>query len=73
MISIICRKWYDNKPVVLLGKNAEVISETSNVMNRMKGVAATNTHVSCPNIMQMLNQAMGGVDVTDQKKSEILT
>ena len=73
MISIICSKWYDNKPVVLLRKNAEVISETSNVMKRMKGVAATNTHVSCPNIMQMLNQAMGSVDVTDQKKSAILT
>ena len=39
---------------------------TSNVMRRTKG-SATKTPVSCPNIIKIYNESMGGVDVIHQK------
>ena len=65
--NVICCKWFDNKPVLLLAINVEGMDGTSNVMRRAEG-SATKTPVSCPNIItKMYNASMGGVDVIDQK------
>ena len=64
--NVICCKWFDNKPVLLLATNIEGMDGTSNVMRRSKG-SATKTPVSCPNIIKMYNVSMSGVDVIDQK------
>ena len=64
--NVICCKWFDNKPVLLLATNIEGIDGTSNVMRQTKGSAA-KTPVLCPNIIKMYNASMGGVDVIDQK------
>ena len=64
--NIICCKWYDNKPVLLLATNVDGMSGVSNVMRRTKGLA-TKAPVSCPNIIKLYNNGMGGVNVMDEK------
>ena len=51
--NVICCKWFDNKPVLLLATNIEGLDGTSNVMRRTKGFA-TKTPVSCPNIIMLM-------------------
>ena len=66
--NVICCKWFDNKPVLLLATNIEGMGGTSNVMRRTKGSATKAlTPVSRPNIIKMYNTSMGGVDFIDQK------
>ena len=62
--NVICCKWFDNKPVLLLATNIEGMDGTSNVMRRTNG-SATKTPVSSPNIIKMYNASMGGADVID--------
>ena len=64
--SIICCKWYDNKPVLLVATNADGMSGVSNVMKRTKG-SATKTLVSCPNIIKPYKNGMGCIDITELK------
>ena len=64
--NVICCKWFDNKPVLLLGRNIEGMDGTSNVMRRTKS-SATKIPMSCPNVIKMYNSSMGDVDVIDQK------
>ena len=59
--NVICCKWFNNKPVLLLATNTEEIDGTSNVTRRTKG-SATKTLVLCTNIIKMCNASMGGVD-----------
>ena len=65
--NIICCKWYDNNPVLLLGTNVDGMSGVCNVMRQTKG-SATKAPASCPNI-KLYNNDMGGVDIMDQKNS----
>ena len=64
--NVICYKWFNNKPVLLLATNIEGMDGTSNAMRRTKG-SATKTPASCPNIIKIYNESMGGVDVIHQK------
>ena len=64
--NVICYKWFNNKPVLLLATNIERMDGTSNAMRRTKG-SATKTPASCPNIIKIYNESMGGVDVIHQK------
>ena len=64
--NVICCKWFDNKPVLLLATNIEGMDGTSNVMRRTKG-SATKTLVSFLNVIKIYNGSMCGVDVIDQK------
>ena len=63
--NIICCKWYDNNPVLLLGTNVDGISGVCNVIRRKKA-SATKTPASCPNI-KLYSNDIGGVDIMDQK------
>ena len=64
--NIICCKWFNYKPALLLATNIEKIDGTSNVMRETKS-SATKTPVPCPNVIKMYNANIGGVDVIDQK------
>ena len=64
--NIICCKWYNNKPVLFLKSNVNGMSGISNIMRRTKG-SATITLVSCPNVIKLYNNGMGGVDIMNQK------
>ena len=66
--NVICCKWFDNKPVLLLATNIEGMDGTSNVMRRTKR-SARKTSVSCSNIIKLYNASMGDVDVINQKTS----
>ena len=48
--NIICCKWYNNKSVLLLGKNVDGMSGVSNIMRKTKS-SANKTPVCCPNII----------------------
>ena len=63
--NIICCKWYDKKPVLLLATNLDGMSGVSNKMRQTRG-SPTNAPVSCPNIIKLYNYGMGGEDM-DQK------
>ena len=63
--NIICCKWYKNKPVLRLLTNVDDISGISNVIRRSK-VSVTKTPVSCPNIIKLYNNGIGGVDIAQQ-------
>ena len=63
--NIICCKWYNNKPVLRLVTNADDISGVSNVIRRSK-VSVTKTPVSCPSIIKLYNNGIGGVDIAQQ-------
>ena len=69
--NIICCKCYNNKPVLLLATNVGGISWISKVMRRRKG-SATITPVSCPKIIKLYNNGMGGVDIIDQKTASYI-
>ena len=64
--NVTCCKWFDNKPVLMLATNVEGMGGTTNVYRRTKG-SANKIAVPCPNIIQMYNKGMGGVDLMDQK------
>ena len=64
--NIIFRKWYNNKPVLLLKSNVNVMRGVSNIMRQTKG-SATKAPVSCPNIPKLCNNGMGGADIMNQK------
>ena len=64
--NVICCKWFDNKPILLLAINIEGMDGMSNVMWRIKG-STTKTPVLRPNIIKKYNASMGGVDIIDQK------
>ena len=66
--NVICCKWFDNKPVLLLATNTQGMDGLSNLMRQTKG-SATKTPVACPSIIKMYNASMGGVDVINQKKT----
>ena len=68
--NVICCKWFDNEPVLLLAKNIEGMDGTSNAMRRTKG-SATKTPVSCLNIIKMYNASMGGVMLSIKKRLHI--
>ena len=59
--SIICYKWYEHRPVLLMETNVDSMSEVS------KG-SVTKTPVSCPNIIKFYNNGMGGVNIKDKKQ-----
>ena len=63
--NIICCKWYNSKPNLLLTTNAYGMCVVSNMMKRMKS-SEIKTPVSCPNI-KLYNNDMGGVDIMDEK------
>lgn len=54
--NIICYKWHDNRPVLLLAINVDSMSAAYNVMRRTK-CSATKAFDSCPNIIKLLNNA----------------
>ena len=62
----ICCKWYYSKSVLLLGKNVDGLSALSNTM-RQTNILATKAPVSCPSIIKLYNNDMGGLDMMDQK------
>lgn len=62
----ICCKWYDNKPVLMMGSNVEGIDDISTIPRRMKG-ASSKTPVQCPEMIKLYNKNMGGVDLMDQR------
>ena len=62
--NIICFKWWNSKLVLPQAKNVDGVSKVSIAMRRTKG-SATKTSVSCPNIIILYNNGMGGADVTD--------
>ena len=64
--NVICCKWLDNKPLLSLATNIEAMDGTWNAMRQTNG-SATKTPVHCPNIIQMYNASMSGVDVINQK------
>ena len=64
--SIICCKWYDNKPALLLATNFHGMSGLSNIMRWAKGWW-TKAPVSCPNLIMLYNSGMGSVDIINQK------
>ena len=64
--NIICCKWFDHKPALLVATNIEKIDGTSNVMRQIES-SATKAPVPCPNVIKMYNGNTGGVDVIDQK------
>ena len=66
--NVICCKWFDNKPVLLLATNIEGMDGTSNVMRRTKR-SARKASESCSNIIKLYNASMGDVDVINQKTS----
>ena len=55
--NIICCKWYNNKPVLLLATNIDAMNGVSNAMRWLKG-SATKTLVSCPKIIKLYNNGM---------------
>ena len=61
--NIICCKWWNNTPVLLLGVNVDVMIGTSNVM--MNKVSATKAPVFCPIIIKLSNNGMGTADIMD--------
>ena len=46
--------------------NVDGICGAYNVMRQTKSLA-TKTRISCPNIIKLYNNSMGGVDIVDQK------
>ena len=56
--NIICCKWCNNKPPLLLATNIDGMSGLSNRMRKTKG-SATKTPVSCLNIIRLYNNGMG--------------
>ena len=60
-------KWYNDKPVSLLVANGDCVWGVSKVKRRTKG-SATNTPVSCPNIIKVYNNGTGSTDIMDQKQ-----
>ena len=61
-----CCKWFDRRSVLMLLSNIEWMSTTSTVLRWQKGFAS-KTQVSCPDVIKMYNQGMGGVDLTDRR------
>ena len=64
--NMICCKWYDNKPLLVLATNVESMSGVPNAMRQTKG-SATKAPVSYPNIIKPYNNCMGDLDFMDQK------
>ena len=60
-------KWKDNKGVHMLS-NFLTAQPLQKVQRRKKG-SSTKDDVSCPNVVKLYNDHMGGVDIMDQKKS----
>ena len=58
----VCR----DKSILRLAANIDDTSWVSNVIRRAKA-SVNETPVSCPNIIKLYNNGMGGVDTVDQK------
>ncbi|KAE8741011.1 hypothetical protein FOCC_FOCC013480 [Frankliniella occidentalis] len=61
-------RWLDSKPV-LLASNAAGVEPKTYVKRYIKS-AGCRQDVSCPRIIQLYNQHMGGVDLSDQYVAE---
>ena len=48
--NVICCKWFDNKPVLLLATNIEGMDGTSYLMRQIKGSALLQRHLCCAQI-----------------------
>ena len=57
-------KWFDNKPVHVLSTFATAQPETQK--ERYDRRSKSKINISCPNIVDKYNKAMGGVDLHDQ-------
>lgn len=63
---VACCVWFDRRPVTMLFSNITGMQSTSTVQRRQEGSASKIT-VSCPDVIKMYNQGMGGVDLVDQR------
>lgn len=61
---IVITKWKDNKAVYLASTCSGKIPETS--VSRWDKTSRSYKDVQCPNVVQMYNGKMGGVDLLDQ-------
>ena len=69
MITIILKTSFAaNGITTSLETSVDGMSGVSNIMRRKKR-SATNTPFSCPKIIKLYNNGMGGVDIMDQKNS----
>ena len=62
--NIICCKWWNSKLVLPQAKNVDGVRKVSITMRETKG-SETKTFASCPNIIVLCNNGMGGIDGTD--------
>jgi len=56
-------RWHDNRAVTLLSTYAG--SDSVSEVTRWNNKAKTHEKVSCPNIVNVYNKHMGGVDLID--------
>ena len=57
----------EKRHVILPATDIDGMSVVSNEMRQTKG-SATKTPVSCPNIIKLYNNGMGGVNIMDKKQ-----
>ena len=62
-VELRATKWFDNRGVVLLSTFAAV--EPTKVIERFDRKQKRMVNVECPNVVQVYNQHMGGVDLLD--------
>ena len=66
--NVMACKWMDNWSVLLVSNALEGMDDVSSVQRRVKG-SATKSTVPCPTVVKLYNNAMGGVDLMDQRNA----
>ena len=58
--------WMDNRTVLLVSTVLEGMDDESSVQKREKG-SAKKSAISCPTVLKLYQNGMGGVDLLDQR------
>ena len=66
LANIMASKWMDNRLVLLLSSAFEGMNDILSVQMRKKA-SKTNSLVLCPEVVNLYNSSMGGVNLIDQR------
>ena len=64
--NVMACNWMDNRTVLLVSTVLEGMGDESSVQKREKG-SAKKSAISCPTVLKLYQNGMGGVDLLDQR------
>ena len=64
--NVMACNWMDNRTVLLVSTVLEGMDDESSVQKREKG-SAKKSAISCPTVLKLYQNGMGGVDLLDQR------